>query len=203
MNRHTGMALVAVALLTSGCLGNLRPAAQAEYDFGPLPAIAPAAMTQTAGPAGPVRIGVTAPSWLAGTAMHYRLLHADPAQRHAYADSRWAAPPAELLRLQLQRRLAGADFPAGCRLRLQLVEFEQVFTAPADSHVRLAARAMSGPKLQLGIDIEEAAPTPDARGGVAAAGRAVERLASQLTTWLALPGTAAQCLKQGGNENGQ
>lgn len=196
MNRRTGLMFATVALLTTGCLGNLRPAAPAEYDFGPLPAVAAAAV--------PIRVGVTAPSWLSGTAMHYRLLHDAPAQRHAYAESRWAAPPAELLRLQLQRRLAGggADIPAGCRFRVDLVEFEQVFTAPAASHVRLAARARSGPAVQLGIDIEEAAPTPDARGGVAAAGRAVERLAARLAQWLATPAVAAQC-NRGGNEDGQ
>lgn len=199
MNRRTGMTLIAVVLLATGCLGNLRPAAQAEYDFGPLPAITQAALQRTAVP---VRIGVAAPSWLAGTAMHYRLLHDTPAQRHIYAESRWAAPPAELLRLQLQRRLAGADFPVGCRFRLQLVEFEQVFTAPTASHVRFAARAMSGPKLQLGIDIEEAAPTPDARGGVAAMGRAVERLATRLAQWLATPAVASQC-NRGASEDGK
>lgn len=190
MNRRTGLILTAAALLTTGCLGNLRPAAQAEYDCGPLPVVATAAV--------PVRIGVTAPSWLAGTAMHYRLLHDAPAQRHAYAESRWAAPPAELLRLHLQRRLAGADIPAGCRFRLELVELEQVFTAPAASHVRLVARARLAPAVQLGIDIEEAAPTPDARGGVAATGRVVERLATRLADWLATPGAAAQCTKTRG-----
>lgn len=198
MKQRTGGALLAIALLTAGCFGNLRPAAQAEYDFGPLPAITPPAR-----PAVPIRLGVTAPSWLAGTAMHYRLLHADPAQRHAYAGSRWAAPPAELLRLHLKRRLAGADIPAGCRFRLELVEFEQVFTAPAASHVRLVARARLAPTVQLGIDIEEAAPTPDARGGVAAAGRAVGRLATRLAQWLATPAAAARCTGEGENENGR
>jgi cholesterol transport system auxiliary component len=199
MRHRTVGSLFAVALLSTGCFGNLRPAAQAEYDFGPMPALTQPAMTQ---PAMPVRLGVTAPSWLSGTAMHYRLLHAAPAQRHAYAESRWAAPPAELLRLHLQRRLASADIPAGCRFRVDLVEFEQVFTAPAASHVRLAARVRSGLKLQLGIDIEEAAPTPDARGGVAAAGRAVDRLATRLAQWLATPAVAAQC-NRGANEDGK
>lgn len=194
MNRRTGLMLAAVALLTTGCLGNLRPAAPAEFDFGPLPALS--------NTVAPPDITVTAPSWLAGTDMHYRLLHDAPARRQAYAESRWAAPPAGLLRLQLQRRLAGADFSPRCRLTVELVELEQVFVAPAASHVRLAAQARIDPAVQTGIDIEEAAPTADARGGVTAAGRAVERLATRLARWLATPAVAAPCNREA-NEDGK
>lgn len=193
MRYRTGGVLLVVAVLSTGCFGNLRPMAQAEYDFGPMPVMTEPAMSRAAVP---LRITVTAPSWLAGTSMHYRLLHAAPAQRHVYAASRWAAPPAELLRLYLQRRLASADIPAGCRFRVELVEFEQVFTAPAASHVRLAARARLAPAVQLDIDIEEAAPTPDALGGVTAASRAVDRFANRLADWLVTPAAADQCSRR-------
>lgn len=189
MKHRSGGLLFAVTLLLAGCLGNLRPVAQAEYDLGPVPPLA--------GKAAPVGVDVTAPSWLSGTTLYYRLLHAAPAQRHPYAASRWTAPPAELLRLYLQRRLAGADISAGCRVAVELVELEQVFTGPTESHVRLAVRVRFA-AVHVDVDLEEPAPTPDAQGGVAAAGRAVGRLADRLAEWLRMPGAAVHCPRQGG-----
>lgn len=188
--KHPASLAVVITLLLAGCAAGMRPAAQAEYDFGPTP---PAA----AGTA--PRIAVSAPSWLAGTAMHYRLLHAEPAQRRQYAESRWSAPPAELLAHQLGRRLAGADFSPRCRLAVELVELEQVFARADASRLRLAVRATLAPAAanaqpaQVDIDLAETAATLDARGGVAAAGRAVEQLGARLAEWLAGAAPAAGC----------
>lgn len=188
--KHPARLAAVLVLLLTGCAGGLRPAAQAAYDFGPAP--------HAEGAVSALRIGVTAPSWLADTAMHYRLRYAEPAQRRQYAESRWAAPPAELLAHQLGRRLAGADFSPRCRLSVELVELEQVFERPDASHLRLAVRATLTPAvtaapLQTDIDLAEAAPTADARGGVAAAGQAVERLGARLADWLATAAPAAGC----------
>ena len=68
---------------------------------------------------------------LNGPAMHYRLAYAEPLRRLTYAESRWAAPPAELLQAFLERRFfAFPDADAsgnGCRLELVIDEFEQRF----------------------------------------------------------------------------
>jgi cholesterol transport system auxiliary component len=63
--------------------------------------------------------------------MHYRLAYAEPLRRQSYRESRWAAPPAELLESVLKRRHAAAEANGpGCRLHLVLDEFEQRFDAP-------------------------------------------------------------------------
>lgn len=190
MTHAAKFAIVLATALLGGCGAGLRPAAQAEYDFGPAPQATAAGIAP--------RVSVSAPSWLADTAMHYRLLYAEPAQRRQYAGSRWVAPPAELLAHQLGRRLAGADFSARCRLTVELVELEQVFERSDASHLRLAVRttltsAANAAPLQTDIDFVEAAPTADARGGVAAAGLAVERLGVRLADWLAGAVPAAGC----------
>lgn len=191
MRRPASLAAVPIlAMLLAGCAGSMRPAAQAEYDFGPLPSAASGTAP---------RLGVSAPSWLTSTAMHYRLFYAEPTQRRQYAESRWAASPSELLAHQLGRRLAGADFSPRCRLTVELIELEQVFERADASHLRLAVRATLAPAVanaqpaQIDIDLAEVAPTSDARGGVVAAGHAVERLGERLAAWLKETALASGC----------
>lgn len=99
-------------------------------------------------PAGPIdasmppgligRIEVQAPSWLATSAMQYRLA-AEPGRRRDFAQSRWAAPPAELLEGSLRRHLTSSGT---CRLRLELDEWIQSFGATGDSQAHLAVRTV-------------------------------------------------------------
>jgi cholesterol transport system auxiliary component len=85
----------------------------------------------------------------------------------------------------LQRRLAGAG---RCRVRLDVDEFIQVFDSPATGRLTLDGRAT----LFLGQDavarrsvaIRPAMPSPDAKGGVAAAVVAAQTLADELAAWL-------------------
>ena len=42
-------------------------------------------------------VDVQSASWLAGSDMQYRLAFAEPLQRRSYVESRWVAPPGELL----------------------------------------------------------------------------------------------------------
>jgi cholesterol transport system auxiliary component len=66
----------------------------------------------------------------------YRLAYAEPLRRRSYAESRWAAPPAELLQAFLERRFVFPEADAsgpGCRLQLVLDEFEQRFDDPQQS----------------------------------------------------------------------
>jgi cholesterol transport system auxiliary component len=173
--------------LLAACAGNGgRGPDAARFDLGPagargqpLPGIAV--------------VSVTAPSWLAGTAMQYRLAYADAARRQDYGASRWAAPPAELLQKGLER---GAVAAHGCRLQLELDEFVQVFDGPEQSRLVLDLRA----SLLFGHEVvarrpfalAPAAPSADARGGVAAAATAVDELARGLARWLEEAGAACR-----------
>lgn len=119
--------------------------------------------------------------------MQYRLLYADMARRGEYAESRWAAPPAKLLRQAMERMLA----PTGvgrCRLRIDLDEFVQVFDSPANSRFVLDGRAtlFAGQNVldRRSFNLSEAAPTSDATGGAAAAAAAAKALGDELAPWL-------------------
>ncbi len=176
--RNLSIALFA-ALWVAACANPTeRRPDPARFDLGPVRAGPPAANV------GAVVVG--APSWLAGSAMQYRLGYSDPARRREFAESRWAAPPTELIGQALERRLAGGS--GRCRLDVEVDEFIQVFDAPERSALVLAGRAT----LLAGADIADRrdffiarpAPTADARGGVAAAVEAVSALAEDLAGWL-------------------
>lgn len=176
---------VIAALALAACTGNIRQAEMASFDLGAA-AIAwkPADL--------PLRdVEVAAPSWLGGSALQYRLLYADAMRRQAYAESRWAAPPAELLARALNRQTQMASGPGGCRLRLDLDELVQVFATPTASSLQLDIRATllasrgDSPLLRKAFSVVQPALNADARGGVAATGSAVQVLAGELSAWLA------------------
>jgi len=182
------------AALLAGCAGtSSRQSGIAHYDFGNLAGAwgAPGLPIAT--------VAVRANSWLDAPAQRYRLAYADSLQRHAYANSRWAAPPAELLERFLQRRIVFGqpDFTGpGCRLQLMLDEIEQRFDTPQSSQVVLEVRASllplrsdtpfrgDAPLSRRAFLIQKAAPTPDAQGGVAATREAAQALADELAQWL-------------------
>lgn len=172
-------------LLLAGCVPNNVRDDPAVFDFGE--------MTGTWQGPGLRGIAVVAPSWLDTPAMQYRLKASEPSRRRVYTESRWAAPPAELIEQTLRRRAlvsAGAGGAAlDCRLRIDLDELVQVFDSAQASHVVLAARATlvshgRQPLARRAFEIERAAPSADARGGVAAATAAVQALAGQLSAWI-------------------
>ena len=176
------LTLFAALALLSGCFGNSsRQAEPAHFDLGA------AAIDLPQGP-GVSAVEVSAPSWLAGSAMQYRLSHAEPARRFDYADSRWVAPPAELLGKNLERRLASVE--AGrCRLNIELDELIQIFDSPELSRVTLAGRASllgnTDVLARRSFAFAPTAPTADAKGGVVAAAIAVKALGDEMAAWVA------------------
>ena len=150
---------------------------------------------------------VKAASWLSSSGQVYRLLYADPLQRHVFLESRWAAPPAELIERLLQRRIifSQPDTPGqGCRLSLQLDELEQRFETADVSKLVLDVRAQllsaRGDSVlgRRAFVIERPAKASDARGGVLAAREAVADLTDELGAWLSSlardrPQAAAGC----------
>ena len=191
------------AFLLAACVGN--PPQKSEIairDLGELPAGTLAAAVPLA------TLEVRAAAWLDTPAQLYRLAYADATQRQAYANSRWAATPAALLERHLQRRFA-SEQAGGCRLGIALDELEQRFASPQSSRVVLEARAALLPARASGIAplaqqtfrIEQAVPTPDARGGVAATRAAADALAQDLSRWLGELARSRPALVQQCKEN--
>jgi hypothetical protein len=95
------LAIIA-GLILAACGGGAVTKEVLRYDFGSVAA--------GGGGAGSPRVSlamvdVQAASWLSGPDMHFRLAYAEPLQRRSYSESRWAAPPAELLEAFLKRRI--------------------------------------------------------------------------------------------------
>jgi cholesterol transport system auxiliary component len=192
-----GAFAAAVVLTLTGCSFD-RPESfvPASYDLGPPPAYA----RSNPAIAGTILIpAVRAPAWLDDTGIVYRLLHEDPAGTRVYAMSRWSAEPAALLTDRVRARLAAASggivepgFSARSdySLRVELEDFSQYFKAPAQSEVRLRARATlldtNGRKLlaQRVFDFNRAAE-PNAPGAVKALAEAADAFTEDLVKWTA------------------
>jgi len=125
---------------------------------------------------------------LDGMEMHYRLAWRNAAELAAFAHSRWAAPPAELLRRQLLR--AAGEGVAKCALEIELQEFSQVFSSPAASEARIELRAgLAGTKSRLGersFSAADANGGADAAGGAAALARASDRAIAEIAAWVSV-----------------
>jgi cholesterol transport system auxiliary component len=183
-------ALIIMASLTlGGCAGILPEPAPppAEVDFGPA--------TETAA-AEPLPAAVTlgrmqAPSWLQGTAIHYRDAASAPNLLERYARHVWAAPPAELLAEQIEAMLqARAPRPNGApaRLELRLNRFEHVLTEDGQAHAdaRLTARLhdpdgalREEASFRARVDV-----TADINGAIDGLPAAARRLNRDLGEWL-------------------
>lgn len=172
-----------VAAVVGACGGGAPVKEASRFDFGAPNSVAVVPGLAVSG------IDVEAASWLASTAMQYRLQYADPLQRHAYAESRWAAPPGDLLATFLRRSLMVAPSAGGCRLRVVLDEFEQRFDRPDRSELVIEARAslsaMRGGDIlaRRGFRITRQAASADARGGAGAGHAAAQALAADLGAW--------------------
>jgi len=172
--------VLALAALACGCAGPAGDAPVRQFDLG---YAAPATMLP------PLRaVTVRAATPYDGVEMHYRLAYRDGAELAAFARSRWAAPPAEMVRRQFVRALPPYS-GARCALELELVEFTQVFTAPDASEARVELRAAAAGAAR-GFRAVEAGAGPNAATGAAALARATEQIVAQVAQWL---GSLAQC----------
>ncbi len=199
------LAALALVALSACALGPQREPV-ASYDLGP-----PGVRGTGRQPAIPAMLlvpDVSAPAWLDGNGIVYRLSYDNNARPQAYAASRWVAPPAALLTQRLRSRLAGAaggvlNVSDGARadysLRVDLEDFSQSFGAADASRVALRARAslvrLADRALvaQQVFAVDKDAPSPDARGAVAALGLAGDEFIDALVQW-----TSEQVRKRGG-----
>ena len=108
------------------------------YDFG-LPGAAPALSVK-----GLHQVQVSAPVWMDGPALYYRLGYANAARPAAYAQTRWVAAPSHLIEARLRERavaggvLLGSSGPV---LRIEIDEFTQVFDQEKKAAARCCVRA--------------------------------------------------------------
>jgi len=189
---------LSVVLALAGCIGAPRASLDiARYDFGPPAKPASSAMQL------PMYlpmylqlrdVEVVAPSWLDTPQLQYRLLFADATRRRSYAESRWVAPPGELLEAALRRHLVGngdAAANSGCILRVDVDELIQLFQTPQRSEglieVQVALVAPRGDSVlaRNKFTVTKPAPTADASGGVSAVSAAAMAIAQHLQDWLA------------------
>ena len=176
------------------------------YDFGP----GQQAAVPAAGPAlAPLALETVDYASLPdnGSAVYYRLAYADARQLHPYQGARWSQPPQQLMRESLQARLgqrravigtggalaaARVAGQAPAVLRVELEEFSQVFTSPAQSVGLVRLRATLTRPAAYGEDLlaqrlfvaQHSAASPDAAGGTRAIAQAAEQVAQELAQWL-------------------
>lgn len=179
-------AIFLAALLLAGCgVGSKSISNLAYYDLG---AVQPAPNNRIV--ASLRSIDVFAVSWLDSSAMQYRLLNAASQRRQNYAESRWVAPPAELVGQALRKRMLSGEAGGACRLRVDLDEFVQFFDSAKASRAVLEARvqllAPSGGDIlaRRSFSLSQPAASADASGGAAAMAGAVDAFARDLHDWL-------------------
>lgn len=192
-----GIASVVMAAALGGCTLFPPPAeAPAHYDLGPLPHYRRASLPL---PATVKLPEVTAPSWLEGQGIVYRLAYDEPARLRSYARSQWRAPPSALVTQRLRARFSAASRSgivteddgahADYALRVDLSDFSQIFSGPAASGVTVRARVSLvdiGRRTlaaQRVFSIERPAPGPDAGGAVAALAGASDELIEEVLEW--------------------
>lgn len=165
------------------CVGGKPKPSPAVYDFGLISAKDATTMPETK-----VQIDhVTAAESLNSNRIRYRLNYQNPARVFSYTESRWAALPAELLSAKL--RASSKTILANCSLKLQVEAFDQVFDSETASHgvIQLGA-ILSDTRTRAVIAKERfeetaVAPTPDAKGGVAALNQASSAAISKVLNW--------------------
>ena len=187
--------VLSAAALLSGCAAPVRAPAPLLYDFGPPVAAAP---TPASNARPLLAVRVQASPALDTPAMLYRLGYADAQQLRAYTQSRWAMAPAELLQQRLRDGLGQrfALLPPGESaprlLHIELDEFSQLFSAPADSSGLLRLRASVLQRTPRGtqqlaqreLQLQRPAPSADAAGGVRALSAATDAAVQELAQWL-------------------
>ncbi len=122
-----------------------------------------------------------------GADMHYRLAYRNAAELHSFAQSRWAAAPAELLRKRLVRTLeSGAA--ARCTFDLELNEFTQVFSAGDASdavvEVRILLANASGRIAEKTVRVTATGSGGSAQQGVTGMARATDDAIGRIADWI-------------------
>lgn len=144
---------------------------------------------------------VVMPAWQRADGVYYRLAYGNRQRVAAYANSEWAAPPADLLEQLIRNALAadggwravvgpGSGVQARYALHVDVADFSQVFGTPQTSFGELDATATlvevahARVVAQRAFHLRIPADSADAAGGVAALGTASRDFTRQLQAWL-------------------
>ena len=213
------MALLGMSAMSLlGCTGSLQPRpVPASYDLAQL-----TTSTAASGDALPLRrfatvlplVDLKSPPWLNTTAMQYRLAYstAEAQRRYSFAQSRWVATPADMLRQVLKQagqvqdvELAGSH----CQLQMELDEFIQVFDSEQQSTAWLVLRlnllSHHEPRVVAHQVLRLSTPAgSDAASGVAAFAKLSQDLGGALDAWRVQlvqtnPAVREQCREHFGN----
>ena len=193
LQRFYRLMLPALTLALVACATPQPPALKAVYDFGPvLSAATSSPATRSAAVALP---DIEASASLDSPALLYRLQYSNAQQLLPYAQARWSASPAQLIRARLRDALAAqgpvlsTEGVAPWVLRIELDEFSQLFESPTSSQglVRLRASLLKNDQLAAQTTVLAKAPAPsqDAAGGVRALTAATDDAVRQIAAWLA------------------
>ena len=185
------LAFLAAALLQACASGPKVP--RSNYDLGALPQVG----IQSAVKLRFSLADVSAPETLDSNAMLYRLQYDNEQQVRPYASYRWTMPPAQLLTQRIKSRMAAAgvtivsvaegvaDLPV---LKIDLDEFDQLFTGVSHSHAQISFRASVIKKNKLlaqrYFTLATKADAADAPGGAKAMQIGVDNAITELTLWL-------------------
>jgi uncharacterized lipoprotein YmbA len=153
---------------------------------------------------GSVALEVRAPLWFDALGIQYRLAYVDSSRLREYGQARWAGPPAQLIQQRLSQQLGLKSVGQGktaCVLRIDIIEFSQVFDSAERSRGVLQGRAqwLDRSRNALGelkLDIQVNSPSADSRGAVSALQGTVEKLEYDLREWqksLSASGKTAIC----------
>jgi cholesterol transport system auxiliary component len=194
--RRTVGALGLSALLAACSLIGNHAATRQVFDFG-----APSNEGAAVAPAKGARVllgfaGVSVASRLESTEMNYRLLYGASNQLHAYGESQWAMPPAELVGQRLIARLSGHYVVVGADegrrdaiLQVQMDAFEQDFMSADQSDAVVSLRATliksDGTALaQTTVAARRPSASANASGGAKALAEASDAAADTLLAWI-------------------
>ena len=184
-----------LAALSAACVTGRAPNPRAAmFDLGMMPATP---LVQADLPALAIA-RVTAPEWLNGPQMYYRLAYANAQQPRPYANSQWSMSPARLFEERIKSHIgqAGGQVLSATvgitrlpTLRIEIDDFTHVFESPEQSYAHLVARiaVLDGRTLvgQRTFSQRMPAPTPDAEGGVRAMAQANDAMMADILRWLA------------------
>ncbi|MBY4741683.1 PqiC family protein [Burkholderia cepacia] len=196
LDRALRPAAAALAVLTltlaAGCAGNSAALSNVRYDLGP------ATQVVTAGTAPALKVlDVVVPDALDSDKFAYRLAYVDAQHVAVYRDSRWTAPPAQLLTQRLRGALSsrgtvleGADGVRAPTLKVDLTQSEPGGAGPAPRSGAATARPPRprpakgrGPRT---CGARAPSSTPDAAGGARALAAASNELVSQIAAWVGI-----------------
>jgi cholesterol transport system auxiliary component len=140
---------------------------------------------------------VTAPEWLNGPQMYYRLAYVNSQQPRPYANSQWIMSPARLFEERIKSHIgqAGGQVMSATSstsrlptMRIEIDDFTHVFESPEKSYAQLIARVavLEGRKLvgQRTFTRRVPAPTPNADGGAKAMAQATDAMMANILRWL-------------------